>query len=291
MATGHQERIDIHTDPRIVHEHVLRYRFALPAIAESDVWVDLGCGGGLAGAAALDGAAPPKQTLLVDIDTESLKVAKTVIGGTAETRRVDLATEDGIADLEPLLLTALEGRSGCLTCFEVLEHLNDFVPFVGLLRRVAELPEVTVVMSIPNDSFWSMHNPHHKTSWSGDAFEEFKRLLPADIRVAHQTALGGSCVQPLDGSSDGPTYELSVKIREDGVPTHHLLALGAMAQGLSGVAKIEQVDLDAQRAWERQRDADLEWLRQREEDLVYYETEAKRLAQELEAMRAANSAS
>jgi SAM-dependent methyltransferase len=291
MATEHQERIDIHTDPRIVHEHVLRYRFALPALEESDVWLDLGCGRGLGAAEALAGAHRPARTLLVDRDDEALKAAREALGAdVVDALRIDLSSEQEVAELEQLALRSLDGRRACVTCFEVIEHLDDFVPLVGLLRRIAGAGEVTVVLSVPNDAFWSIHNPHHRTMWSGEAFDEFRMLLPDDAVLAHQYALAGSSVQPLGSSTEMRSHVLPIEIRESGTPTHYLLAFGASAGRLQGVARLTQVDLDAQRAWERQREANLAWLRQREEDLLYYESEARRLAQELDALRTATSA-
>lgn len=287
----HQERIDIHTDPRIVREHVLRYRFALPVLRESDAWLDVGCGLGLAAAAALDSHPRPDRTLLVDRDGESLEAARVALDAdTGDALEVDLASEPDVARLEKIVLDAFDGRRACITCFEVIEHLDDFVPLIGLLRRCVEGVGATVVLSVPNDSFWPMHNPHHKTIWGGDAFEEFRTLFPEDTLVAHQFALAGSCLQPLGSSHEERSHLLPVEIREGGSPTHYVIAWGPSAAALQAVAGLEQVDLDAQRAWERQRDANLEWLRQREEDLLYHEREAKRLSEELEALRATSAA-
>ena len=44
-----QERITRDTAPGIRIEHAVRYRFAAPVIADSDLWADLGCGNGILG--------------------------------------------------------------------------------------------------------------------------------------------------------------------------------------------------------------------------------------------------
>src|SRR5436190_1252429 len=62
---------------------------------------------------------------------------------------------------------------------------------------------VDVVLSVPNDAFWAIQNPHHQTMWSEGAFEELRRLLPESAVVMRQVALAGSAVVPLDSEGEG----------------------------------------------------------------------------------------
>lgn len=283
-----EERIDTHSDSALVLEHVARYRFAAPVVASSDLWIDLGCGTGVAAVEAL-AAGRPDRIVLVERDSAALQAARQAVSiGDVEPLRLDLASCDDLDTLEQHATTA--PMAGCITCFEVIEHLEDFAPLVRMLVRLASDHDFTIVLSAPNDSFWSMHNPHHKTIWGGGAFEEFRALLPEDQLVAHQLALRGTCIQSL-GGGDEVSLALSTRVSTSAVPTHYLVAFGPAAARLEPVAGLTQADLDEQRAWERQRDSDLAWLRQREGDLAYYEREAKRLQKELDDLRQADSAS
>lgn len=266
----------------------MRYRYALPLLASSDAWIDIGCGTGLAAREAVGHGRRPQRTLLVDRDERALATAARELAGTQ--LRVDLALAEDLERLEQHAQELAGAGSACITCFEVIEHLEEFGPLIAMLVRLAEDTGTTVVLSVPNDSFWSLHNPYHQTVWGGEAFEEFRRLLPDDSTVSHQLALHGSCIDS-PGTKSAGSHLLSVAVRPEGVPTHYLVAFGASASALAPVARVEQLDLHARRAWERQRDTDLAWLRQREEDLLYYEQEAARLRKELEAMRTADAES
>jgi hypothetical protein len=54
---------------------------------------------------------------------------------------------------------------------------------------------------------------------------------------------------------------------EGAVPTHFLVALGPEVERLTIHAGVDQTDLDALRAWDRQRDADLAFLNRQVEKL------------------------
>src|SRR5947199_10756259 len=90
-----QERITHETEPAIRVEHDLRYRYAAPAIAGAKLWCDLGCGNGVAAAAArpedFEG-----EILLVDVDTAALEPAATEVPG-ARTLQADLSDPAAVA--------------------------------------------------------------------------------------------------------------------------------------------------------------------------------------------------
>jgi SAM-dependent methyltransferase len=250
-----QERITSATPPAIRTEHDVRYRLAAPLVASAGTWCDLGCGNGIAAAAAL-GDERPERIVLVDVDEPAVGTAAEELGARdAVTLAADLTDPDA---LERVRAAVLEGDGErVITCFEVVEHLATFVPLVELLTDLAEDHGVTVLLSVPNDAFTGVENPHHVAVWGAGAFEELRRLLPDGHVLAHQVALQGSAVVPL--TQDAFTEQLPVEVPAEGpVPTHFLAAFGPGAAGITGVASVVPSDLEAQRAWERQREADVE---------------------------------
>jgi SAM-dependent methyltransferase len=250
-----QERITHDTEPAIRVEHDLRYRYAGPAIAGAKLWCDLGCGNGLAAA----GAQPKDFTgeiLLVDVDSAALEAAAREVEG-ARTMQADLSDP---ADVEKLA-AELKRKDTVVTCFEVIEHLETFVPLIEMLES---LKGATVIMSVPNDAFWATENPHHRTMWGEGAFAELKSLLPEGHAVAPQVQLNGSAIAQDD---DGR------------VPTHFLASWGGATP--ADVRDVVPTDLDAQRDWVRRREADLAYYKAlaAERDELY--TEVRRLSAQL----------
>jgi SAM-dependent methyltransferase len=249
-----QERITRETAPSIRVEHELRYRVAAPLIAGSAVWADLGCGNGLAAAAALNGSAAPKA-ILVDVEQAVVERAGEELGLT-ETKQLVADLTSG-ADLQTIAdaLLAVEGERA-VTCFEVVEHLETFVPLIEWAGKLARDGAATFVLSVPNDAFWSIQNPHHRTSWGEGAFEELRRLLPERQTLLRQVALSGSALVGWDASETG--YEMSARAGGEGtVPTHFLAAFGPRHEQVWSGALAAQTDMLAQRLWERQRESDL----------------------------------
>lgn len=250
-----QERITRETAPGIRVEHELRYRVAAPLIAGSAVWADLGCGNGLAAATALRESAPPQKAVLVDVEQGvverasaelELAGAKEVVG--------DLTS---VADLQAVgdALLAVEGER-TVTCFEVVEHLETFVPLLQWAGELARDGAATFVLSVPNDAFWSIENPHHRTVWGEGAFEELRRLLPAEQTLLRQVALSGSALLEWDaGETD---YEIATRAGGEGaVATHFIAAFGPRHEQVWRGAAAVQTDMLAQRQWERRRESDL----------------------------------
>lgn len=271
-----QERIADDTRPSIRAEHELRYALAAPLIRASTRWCDLGCGSGIGAAAALADGPYRGRALLVDREQGVADRAAAAIGRRAVALVADLATPDGVAQVRE----NLGDRDAALlvTCFETIEHLDDFAPLVTLLLELAARPGATVVLSVPNDAFWAIENPHHKTSWGEGAVEELRALLPADHRVLHQVALEGSAIADPAADADGS----AAVTLAPGVPSHVLLAFGACASqlGVEPVTRVVQSDVEAQRRWERQR----------ESDLLYYATAVKALEARLAAAEQAATA-
>lgn len=272
------ERITEHTHPSIAAEHRLRYALAAPAIRASARWCDLGCGTGLSAAAALGGVYEG-TALLVDREQELADRAATAVDAHQTVAiAADLSTAAGVERVR----AALADGTGplCVTCLETIPHLSDFAPLVALLAERAGEPEHTVVLSVPNDAFWALESPHHRTAWSEGAVAELRTLLPADHVVLHQVSVQGSAILRAGESADAQApIALS-----PGVPSHVLLAFGAGAAQLgsgSPAAVVVQADVEAQR-----REA-----RQRASDLLHLETTVQTLERRLAATPAAPPAS
>jgi trans-aconitate methyltransferase len=272
MTDTWEERISPESDALLIGEHEARYRFARPAVEAADVWCDLGCGTGITSARAVRDVVP-SDVVLVDADEEALAEAGRSYDGVAvERRRVDLTSR---ADLDALAerLTAGGGRV-VVTCFEVIEHLPDFVPVIEWMRALAE-DGATVVISVPNDVFTAVKNPFHLTMWGSSTVEELRHLLPEDHVVAGQLALGGSVVA-VD-ADDPAAVEVSATVRVTGVPLQHLLAFGPDAGELRSSSVVVVTDVAAQRVWERQREVDNLYYRWADARVAELEAEVQAL--------------
>ncbi len=250
-----QERITHETAPAIRAEHELRYRLAAPLILEAGRWADLGCGNGVAAAAAL-GEARPAHAVLVDIDQRAAAVAARELGlPEASALAADLTDP---ADLQRIsdALRLGDGEPPVVSCFEVVEHLASFVALLEWSSELAQEHGATFLISVPNDAFWSLQNPHHRTSWGEGAFEELRALLPAEHTLLRQVALTGSAMVAWDAPAE--THELAVTAGGEGtVATHFIAAFGPRHRELRSGALALQADMAAQRRWERQRENDL----------------------------------
>jgi hypothetical protein len=271
-----QERITRDTEPAIRVEHQLRYSLAAPIVHTSALWSDLGCGTGVGAARALGGKLPGR-TLLVDVAEDALEHARRELPGEhVSTMQADLSTEDGVATVVAALTEqAGEGRA-TITCFECVEHLESFVPLVSALVQLAERHDFTVLLSVPNDAFWSIENPHHQTSWGEGAFEELRTLLPDEHVMLRQVVLQGSAVVRVDGEPE--LRPVDVELEAGGVPSHLLVAFGPDRERVALGAAVAQVDMEEQRRWERQREADLSMLKD-------YGTEIQAMSKELAEYR------
>jgi SAM-dependent methyltransferase len=251
--TDWQERITRESAPAIRAEHELRYRILARLLRDSDAWADLGCGNGLAAERAL-GSSRPARTLLVDFEPAALARAAEVLA--VEATDALVADLSDAADLDRIG-RQLAGVTGHLlvSMFEVVEHLPSFVPLLDWCTRIAGERAATFVLSVPNDAFWSIQNPHHETTWSEGAFEELRQLLPSEHTLLRQVALSGSAMVAWEGSP--ARRELDVAVGGEGVvATHFIAAFGSRHCELETGALAVQTDLSEQRRWERQRESD-----------------------------------
>jgi SAM-dependent methyltransferase len=249
-----QERITHETAPAIRAEHDLRYRIAAPLILAKGAWADLGCGNGLAAAMAL-GEQRPSHAVLVDLDERAVARAAGELGlRDATLLAADLTAPADLERIEDALL-GFQGQA-IVTCFEVIEHLSSFLALVEWANALSREHGVTFVMSVPNDAFWSIQNPHHLTAWGEGAFEELRRLLPAEQTLLRQVALSGSAFTSWESARE--RHELTVEVGgPEAVATHFIAAFGPAQDELRRGALAVQAAMLEQRRWERQRENDL----------------------------------
>lgn len=248
-----QERITHDTRPAIRAEHELRYALAAPLIRATARWCDLGCGAGVGAAAALDGDYDGRA-LLVDLDQQAAEqAAETIPAGSATALAADLSDAADLARVAEAAAALAADGPLCVTCFEVVEHLESFAPLVEMLTGLAGAHDCTVVLSVPNDAFWAIESPFHQTTWGEGAVQELRGLLPADHVLLHQVALQGSAVVPV-GESARASADVELF---PGVPSHFLLAFGPRAAELAAAPRVVQTEIEEQRRWERQRESDL----------------------------------
>jgi SAM-dependent methyltransferase len=249
-----QERITRETAPAIQAEHALRYRLVAPLITSSAVWADLGCGNGVAAAAALGDRRPP-HAVLIDLEAEAVARAAQELGvDDAVTLNGDITDPAVLTRVSDALL-AIEGDR-VVSCFEVVEHLGTFVPFLEWAGALARDGAATFVISVPNDAFWAIENPYHAARWSEGAFEELRRLLPDAHTLLRQVALTGSALVAWDDASE--RHDLGVTVGGGGtVASHFIAAFGPRHGELARDALAVPVDQLDQRRWERQRESNL----------------------------------
>jgi SAM-dependent methyltransferase len=267
-----QERITRETAPSIRIEHELRYAAAAPLVHASAAWCDLGCGTGLGAAAGL-GVPYAGTALLVDVDERIVEQARAAVASeTAVSLTADLTSAEDLARIREALLAAAPDGRRCVTCFETIEHLTTFVPLAELLVELAEQHGTSVAVSVPNDAFWAIENPHHVTTWGEGAVEELRSLLPTGHAFAHQVPLQGSALaRPGEATEEVATVRIG-----DGVASHFLLAFGPDAEQLAAAPRVVQADLAEQRRWERQRESDVQFMQDARERL---EQEIARVAE------------
>jgi hypothetical protein len=190
----------------------------------------------------------------VDID----KAAATEAAGRfpnsdARALPLDLTQEESLASLHASLAPLDDGL--CVTCFELIEHLETFVPLVRFLTECAD-GGATVLLSVPNDAFSYVVNPFHRSAWGEGAFAELRELLPTSHVTLEQVAVTGSLLTLRDAPRQTISVEIEVEERAN-VPTHLLAAFGSRATEIALTARASVLDNDSQRTWERQREIDL----------------------------------
>ena len=239
----------------------LRYALAAPLVRDAALWVDLGCGTGIAAGAVFGAERRPARALLVDVDADALAEARRESGADVATAlQADLESDDGAAAVRAAVAAAEASGAVVVTCFGVLHQLGDFTAIVELLLALAA-DGSTVVLSVPDDAAGALDDPHRRSAWSSGAVEELRRLLPSDAVTLRQVAVRAAAIVPAAGGESAPLG--SVEVPADGYATTHLLAFGPEAARLTPVSRARVADLAAERADARRRESDLAYLEAR----------------------------
>jgi hypothetical protein len=261
-----EARVSRATAPADRVEAELRYAFAAPLIRTAALWVDLGCGTGIAAGAALagNGVDGVPRTILVDRDADALAEARRECGAEVVAAvQADLETAAGIAAVRAAIDEAVTAQEGpvVVTCLDVVAQLTDITALVELLIALGET--ATVVVSAPEDAAGALGDPHRASAWSAGAVEELRRLLPAGAVVARQLPVRASAIVLGAGTAEASAPLGAVAVSADQPAAHHLLAFGPQAGVLAPVSVARAADLDAERADARRRESDLAYLEAR----------------------------
>ncbi|HUY08090.1 MAG TPA: class I SAM-dependent methyltransferase [Candidatus Dormibacteraeota bacterium] len=163
-------------------EHQVRYRFAAQAANGRSV-LDAGCGVGWGLVVLLEGGASDGTGL--DLSADAVAEARARLPGV-------VVIEGDVCALPPEL-----GRYGLVTCFEVLEHIEDYS--AGLDALVGALgPDGILMVSSPNPAVYPPGNPFHVHELTPEALvQEVAARLP-HTALWRQRAVVGSLLR-LEG--------------------------------------------------------------------------------------------
>ena len=211
------------TAPAIRVEHELRYRAAAPLILAGGPWADLGCGNGLAAAARARRRAPAACGPRRPRGRGGRRGAAAELGLPEATQIAGDLTDPGTLER---IGEALRGSGGepVVTCFEVVEHLATSSRCSSGPPRSRAMHAATFLISVPNDAFWSIQNPHHLTAWGEGAFEELRQLLPAERTLLRQVALTGSALLELGRRADAARADAVTPAVDGHASRRHFLA-------------------------------------------------------------------
>jgi SAM-dependent methyltransferase len=255
-----EARVSRGTAPAERVDGELRYAFAAPLVREAGLWIDLGCGTGVAAGAAWDGEPPGAHAVLVDRDGDALAEAQRECGiAAASIVEADLGTAEGVAAVREAMSAVGAAGPVVVTCFGVIHQLADVTALVELLTGFAG-EGATVVLSIPDDDGGAIDDPHRRSAWSASGAEELRRLLGGDVVALRQVAVRASAIVPAE---EAQLALGSVDVPGDAVATHHLLAFGPGAERLVSASRARAADARAERADARRRESDLAYLEAR----------------------------
>ncbi|HVC23587.1 MAG TPA: class I SAM-dependent methyltransferase [Candidatus Dormibacteraeota bacterium] len=169
-------------------EHQVRYQFAAQ-VAKGRTVLDAGCGVGW-GLAVLLGSGASEGTGM-DLSAEAVAEARQRLAGVAVIQ-ADLCSPPGEI-----------GRYGLVTCFEVLEHIEDYGAALDALARALDADGILMVSS-PNPGIYPPGNPFHVHELAPtELLKELAARLPYTA-LWHQRAVVGSLLRRSDQAANWP---------------------------------------------------------------------------------------
>jgi 2-polyprenyl-3-methyl-5-hydroxy-6-metoxy-1,4-benzoquinol methylase len=185
LTTLEEERIVPWGEPGLVAWHLARYRFALPIVAGKRV-MDFGCGEGYGSALLAERAG---EVVGVDYSPAAVRHASS----TYVRRNLRFQVGDAAA------LDASLGRFDVITCFEVLEHVEDqdavLARFAVLLDPAGKLVLSTpnMLVEVPFERFvWGEKNEYHVGLLSPAELRRRLRRHFRSVRLYGQTPAGNA---------------------------------------------------------------------------------------------------
>jgi SAM-dependent methyltransferase len=177
--------------PELVSEHVARYRFVAPMMAEREV-LDLGCGAGY-GSEILR-MAGASGVIAIDIATEAVDHAQRSYS--------DPGTRYVVGDGRRLPLP--DGCVDRVVAFEVLEHVEDWEALVQEVHRVLRENGI-FILSTPNRLTYNETrpdgaNPFHVHEFDRDELRSLLTRRFSQTLLYEQVFTEGVLIQPEDGS-------------------------------------------------------------------------------------------
>jgi hypothetical protein len=145
-----------------------------------------------------------------------------------------------------------------ISCLDVLEQLDHFLPVVEALVAAAEAG-ATVVVRVPNTPLTGQRGA---STWGEGALEELRGLLPADAVVLRQVPLRGAAIVREHG-----VLAVEVDVEDHHAASHFVAAFGPRAAELADAAAVAPADLAAERAEHHRLRSDVAFLEARVREL------------------------
>jgi 2-polyprenyl-3-methyl-5-hydroxy-6-metoxy-1,4-benzoquinol methylase len=182
-------------------EHYLRYLWAA-AIASTKMVLDAGCGTGYG--SELLAKAGAARVVGVDIEPEALPSSSDYE-----------AVEFVVADLRSLPFADAEFQM--VTCFEVIEHLDDRSAALRELRRVLS-DDGFLLLSSPNRDAYPSGNPHHVFEYVPAELTEEVAIHFDHVALYRQDAWLASSLTEEDLDVPEPGREVDLRMHVVGSP-------------------------------------------------------------------------
>ena len=249
------------------HEHVHRYRFAATVAAGRRV-LDLGCGEGY-GAAILSGGA--QRVTGVDIDREAVASASARYGDRGIEFVVAPATDVPLPD----------GSVDLITCFEVIEHVDDPAGLVAEVVRLLAQGGLLVCSTPDRDAYnasLTQPNPFHVCELSRAELAELLERSFDSVRLYGQRSVTASWI----ADDEPPALELTA----DRPPPSPIFWVAVAAVGAEAPHMRSSLLVDPQRQAKPERADLIDQLGRGQRQLVEYERQLADQAEAVERERA-----